>query len=496
MSLLLSGKSLRGAVVLAFVCAVMASNALGQAEDLINAGAHSLATRATPVTWITGAANGYAWQSVIQEPNYQTDRDVGASSVGMGLLAAYDTTGNADYLQYARGAGDFLLAAQTPAGRWPDYYNPKGPASYGFTSFDDGAPGIADFLWRLYERTADSKYKAAALKAMDWEVSVARGPAGKKCPAQACYWRWFDPPDSNIYTGMGEGVAGIAWTFDEFSRRLSGCDPVRSRRYSKYARAAAAYLESRMNKIRLQDGSMAAKMPEQPASTAFDTGFLSGSAGDAFVFYKLYASTQNPRYLEDANQLFAWVRSQALTSGSCPGVKWHIEESGDNLVATGVEEGNAGIGWVAIQAAKILAPLDPALAATDLQLARGAGDWLLSSCAAFPEGGGTYWPEDEGRILIHTSLDNGAPGIAVFLYDLYLATGNRAYLSGSQNAETWVRFSKFTDTKGAYWCENRRNGKWHLCGEPSWHWGTAGIINMAARLSGWALDIPGEEPAP
>jgi hypothetical protein len=35
---------------------------------------------------------GWAWRSSIQAPHYQTDRDVGAASVGEGLLAAYAVT--------------------------------------------------------------------------------------------------------------------------------------------------------------------------------------------------------------------------------------------------------------------------------------------------------------------------------------------------------------------------------------------------------------------
>ena len=35
---------------------------------------------------------GWAWRSAIQAPHHQTDRDVGAASIGEGLLAAYAVT--------------------------------------------------------------------------------------------------------------------------------------------------------------------------------------------------------------------------------------------------------------------------------------------------------------------------------------------------------------------------------------------------------------------
>ncbi len=482
--------------LLALLCLCWAG--VAQAASVLDEAARSLLSRAEPVTWISGERTGSAWKSVIQAPNYQTDRDVGAASVGMGLLAAYEVTANPKYLAAASAAGDFLLAAQVPAdsGRWPDYYNPDGPATYGFTSFDDGAPGIADFLWRLYEHTGNARYQSTALTALDWEISKAEAPDGMTCPAE-CFWHWQDPDNKNIFTGMGEGVAGIAWTFDAFAHRRARLDPARSAQYASYSRGAAAWLEKQMVRVKLPDGSEGAKMPEEPGSNVFDTGYLSGSAGDAFLFYQLYLSTGEVRYRRDGDLLFAWVRAQAVSDRNCAGVTWPIQTSGDGhrLHATGVEEGNAGIGWVAIQAYRLLVTREPALAVKDLELARDAGDWLLSSCASHSYQGGTYWPEDQGRNLVHTSLDNGAPGIGIFLYDLYRVTGAPSYRDGARDAQRWIEAVMFREHNDPYWCEHIRDGVWQLCHEPSWHWGDAGIIDMAARLGGWDLDIPGEEPA-
>lgn len=492
--------SLMGARVFrnaALAAVVLCWSGAAGATSLVEEAAHALMTRSEPVTWIEGRHTGSAWKSVIQAPNYQTDRDVGAAGIGMGLIAAYDVTANPKYLDAAAGAGDFLLAAQVPAesGRWPDYYNPGGPAGYGFTSFDDGAPGIADFLWRLYERTGNDRYEATALSALDWEMAKAEAPQGMACP-NACFWHWQDPQTKQVYTGMGEGVAGIAWTFDAFAHRRAKLDPMRGARYANYARGAAAWLEKQMVRVKLPDGSEGAAMPEEPGSPTFDTGFVSGSAGDAFLFYQLYLSTGEARYRRDGDLLFAWVRAQAVSGGTCAGLKWPIQTTGlgHKVFATGVEEGNAGIGWVALQAYKLLLTREPALAIKDLQLARAAGDWLLSSCASHPHGDSAFWPEDEGRHLVHTSLDNGAPGIGVFLYDLYRATGAPSYHEGALNAQKWVESVVFRGHGDPYWCEHIRDGVWHLCGEPSWHWGDAGIIDMAARLDDWPLDIPGEEP--
>ena len=292
------------------------------AGSLVDEAAQSLAARAEPVTWIEGHRTGSAWKSVVQTPHYQTDSDVGAASVGMGFLAAYDTTGNEAYLKAASAAGDFLIAAQVPneGGRWPDYYDPSGPAPYGFTSFDDGAAGISDFLWRLFERTGDARYQATALAGMDWIISKAQAPKGKSCPAM-CFWHWQDPAGTEIYTGMGDGVAGIAWALNEFAERRANIDPMAAARFARYAQGAASWLESQMVRVKLPDGQAGANMPEEPGKQVYDTGFLSGSAGDAFLFYQLYLSTGRAQYRRDADLLFAWVRAQAQSDSSCPGLK-------------------------------------------------------------------------------------------------------------------------------------------------------------------------------
>jgi hypothetical protein len=485
---------LLGYAVVAAALAIGAGAA--SAGSLVDDAAHALMARAEPVTWIDGHRTGSAWKSVIQAPNYQTDRNVGAAGIGMGLLAAYDTTGNAVYLNEASAAGDFLVAAQVPegSGRWPDYYNPDGPASFGFTSFDDGAAGNADFLWRLYERTGNARYATTALGALEWEISKAEAPEGQSCPP-VCYWHWQDPETKDVYTGMGEGVAGIAWAFNAFAARRAKIDPVASVRYEKYAEAAARWLESQMVHVKLAHGEPGASIPARPGTRTFDTGYLSGSAGDALLFYRLYLNTGRAQYRRDADLLLAWVRAQAVKDGSCQGLKWPIETTGSahNLSATGVEEGNAGIGWVAIQAYKLLIARAPGLAVKDLELARAAGDWLLSPCAEQGHGQKIYWPENEGDQFVDTGLDNGAPGIAVFLYDLYDATGAPAYHDGAADAQRWIESIAVKNHGASSWCENIHDGEWRFCGEPSWNWGTAGIIGMTARLKGWPIDIPSDE---
>ena len=94
----------------------------------------------------------------------------------------------------------------------------------------------------------------------------------------------------------------------------------------------------------------------------------------------------------------------------------------------------------------------------DLDTARAAGDWLLAT--SLDECSGKAWPEDAGGALIHTSLDNGAPGIGWFLDDLFRATGVVPYEDGAAAATTGSRRCRAVKKRGVYWFENRRGKGW------------------------------------
>ncbi len=73
-----------------------------------------------------------------------------------GLLALADVTDDAAerdaYVDAAAaGRATSCVAAQEGApGRWPDYRDPDETAAMAYTSFDDGAAGIADLLWTMW----------------------------------------------------------------------------------------------------------------------------------------------------------------------------------------------------------------------------------------------------------------------------------------------------------------------------------------------------------
>ncbi len=473
------------ACVLVGVGAPAPCAATGPANSSFSMGATRLLTRAGGsllARRVRVPREGWAWRSSIQAPHLQTDRDVGAASVILGLLSLHDVTHARRYLAGARRAGNWLLAvARHRRGglAWPDYVDgPKLASTDYYTSFDDGTPGVADALWRLWAATRDRRYRHAAVAGMRWEERIAESPRGSGCPRALCRWRYdLADQESTIRTGVGEGNAGIAYAFDVFAQRTGDAG------FERYAIASASYLE----KLISPQGAM----PWGPGRAHYIAGFLSGSAGDAFMYMHLYEHTRDVRWLHDAQRLLAYVRTQEQPQAV--GSNWPIYHDPDqpddpmgNLRATGIEEGAAGIGWVELQAWHLTR--DP----IDLATAVAAGDWLLS--VAGNHSAGSSWTEDLGVPLTHTSLDNGAPGIGWFLHDLTLDTGQVRYEQEAERAVTWLESVTRRNRRGIYWDENLGPRGWRIAADPSWHWGTAGIVGFIARMCGWALDMPGEEP--
>lgn len=425
------------------------------------------------------ADGGWAWHTALSD-HLQTDRDVGAAGTAMGLLSVYAQTHQRRLVRAAERAGDWLLrvgdGTYASGLAWPDWQDAGSRDGTHFTSFDDGAPGVADLLWRLWQSSRRVSYRTAALAAMRWEERQAK-PVGGPCPAVACRWPYEQSAHHDFRTGMGEGLAGIVAAFDTFALRTH------DQRYERYALAGARYLESLISKR--------GAISERVGTTEYDTGFLSGSAGDAFAFLQLYRDTRERRWLIDARRLLRWVEHQAKPQ--LHGLAWPIEldpspEGGsDPTLASGIEEGAAGIGWVELQDFRLSGSRHA------LHVAERAGNWLLAT--GLHEHGGVAWPEDAGSPLISTSLDAGAPGIGWFLDDLGRASGRRRYTAAATGALTWLRAVAATGRGGPLWWVHRRNGEWQLPDDASWHWGTAGIAAFAARMAGGRVDMPGEESA-
>jgi len=440
---------------------------------------------------------GLRFRSEIQAPHYQTDRDVGAASVGMGFLVLADAyPDDTRFMEAAEKAATWLLAVSEVDKRgrcWPDYADDAGASESRYTSFDDGAPGIADFLWRVGDKTNGQHYKDAALQAMRWTFAQAENKDG------ALRWQWdANDADSGYQMGMGEGVVGLVHTFASFYERTRQSDPAFAAQCKQTIDGALRFIDRARASLGDNEGDSRA-LPEtgvigQDGDTAMNSGYLSGAAGAAFMYLKLHQTFGTQAYLDKATELLDWLDDTSegpkVDMGD-KGAAWKLmldPQGGDNTAyATGMEEGNAGIGWTYLQAYHVTQK------AAYLTTAKQAADWLVAT--AIHSKGGLSWREHEHPAAkqIHPNLNNGAAGIGMFLMDMYQTTKDDTYLQAAQGAETWLLATAVTDYKHAHWKDVDDDTS--FANDPSWHWGTAGIAAFLARMHGGNVDIPGQQPA-
>jgi hypothetical protein len=438
---------------------------------------------------------GWRFKSAIQAPHYQTDRDVGAASVGEGFLVL-------SKIDDAKKTANWLMAVSSQDGEggryWPDYVDDHETSSDFYTSFDDGMIGIGDFFWQLYEKTNDPQYTKIYIETINWTLSQAE--PYQKDRLRGYRWKW-DVSDTNspYYMGMGEGAAGITYALADCYQRLQHSDTNLAGRCKDYVNGSLNYIESVRQELARNIGSSMA-IPEtgvigSDGGTELDSGYLSGVAGDAFMYMHLYKVFDNKEYLNQATGLLDYLSDDqhgSLVKVGDNSVTWKLAldpQAGDNNhYATGFEEGNAGIGWVFLQAYRLSGNK------AYLRTADQAGNWLID-VAVNGSDGSLSWHEDEHPVnpLIHANLNNGAAGIVQFLWDLGVANGNNKYKDAARRGLKGLMISAKFKGSNIYWQDN--GGDDPYSNDPSWHWGLAGIAGTAQRVNGGHRDIPGEQPA-
>jgi lantibiotic modifying enzyme len=259
-------------------------------------------------------------------------------------------------------------------------------------------------------------YLAAAERAGDWLVSMAeRGPDG---------WCWPDQPgvSAEVDPGVGWGTAGPAMFFVE-AFRTTGDE-----------RWLAAATESRRR-------WMAAHL-EECAKEWAGCGLFTGIGGWAVVLDELADAADDEAARQLAGRVLATVAAGASPGGGPSGgpaggaVHWHD--------LTEILWGTAGVGCL------MLTLGGDYLGPQALELAVGAGDWLLGQAEQGPAGirwslGPSYEarrPDDKRRF---PNFAHGAAGIGFFLARLAEVTGEPRFLQGSLAATEWIMTTVRTD---------------------------------------------------
>ena len=247
---------------------------------------------------------GSAWRSAIQAPHHQTDRDVGAASIGAGparRLRRHATTP-----RYLRAAARRATSCSAwPSRRQAGCAGPTGPirTDAGPTRISRASTtarqGSATTSGGCTSVTHEPRFRAGALAGMRWLVAQAEGPV---------------LPAGRVLLALDgrSGLARRSTTASAWARRASCSSSTRSptapddASFRAYARAGAAQLR-RIDRRR--DAPAATRLRR---SAPHETGFLSGSAGAAYMFLERYRRDRDPVDLATARRLLAWVDDQAV----------------------------------------------------------------------------------------------------------------------------------------------------------------------------------------
>lgn len=144
-------------------------------------------------------------------------------------------------------------------------------------------------------------------------------------------------------------------------------------------------------------------------------GIDSGAAGIGSFFLRLYRTTNDTRWLDKAERGARHVANE-FRAGRFASHEWL--------------GGAAGAGHFLLE-------IHHATNAQEyLEAAHLAGDFLIRT--AIVEGDGVYWKHSPQMTRIYTGIAHGAAGAAMFLVELYEASGDSRYLDTAERTVRWL----------------------------------------------------------
>ena len=344
-------------------------------------------------------ANGaYKWPTEELSQSYKIGIDSGTTGVGMFFLELYHVTKDQEYLEYAEGAGRYLLNSHCKNGQ-VDWLN--------------GAAGVGNYLIDLWKTTNNPSYLYRAQQTGNWLTTQCSQENG------GYFWmNYIDP--SKIFTGYAHGTAGIG----DFFARLY--DVTNDLKYLNYARGAAAWLFSYMWEP--EPGQYC--WPRLTSDDTPNTTWCGGSVGILLFLLKLYDSTGDMVYFNHARGGTDWLVAQAA-------------DKGDHLYAWSHGPGNHSFSYAYCHGTPsvvhILYEMHRRTGSQQyLEFARGGGKWLQKE-AEIIDDHVFRWPHYPG--LPHdTGLLTGTAGVgnSFAIYYSYDPHPDNNYLEYAKGSAHWL----------------------------------------------------------
>lgn len=337
------------------------------------------------------------WEWFEGYPSYQTDKFGGVSAVGEYFLLLWKTTGNATYLEYANKSANWLLSKAVP--QYGGYkWNIEEGSNINFTGWAHGVAGVSDFLRQLAVETGNSTYMEYAEGGARWLIAIAQHPSDD----QYAWVRIETDTSPSIY--WCGGTTGIVQFF------ILMYETTGNATYLEYAKGGANWLISKAVNVN----------PGNTTFTQYYNIFCHGDPSTSYVMFMLYNATANQTYLRYGMESANWT------------------------ISTGVEVNEKMMKW-------------PSIVGTD------------------------YY---------ETSMLRGAAGIGHQMLYAYTISGNQVYLETAKKAANWVGGVAIEVSPGVKkwnWEEQLRPDTEFYTG---WYFGAAGIGLFFLEISPFWVPEP------
>lgn len=367
--------------------------------------------------------DGYKWPAETGGDNYYTDLYDGSPGVITLFARLYEATGNEQYRQYAVGGAQWLMDMAVPeAGgyKWPDQ---EGSYNYG-TGLYTGAAGTGNAFVNLYKVFDDTLCYDYAVGAANWLLSVAVFES-----ADRCKWPSYQYSASYV-TEIIYGAAGVG----DFLLRMY--DLTNNQEYLNYAKYAGNWLASQA--IAIDSGY---KWTVSNDYLHIYPGFSHGAAGIGYFFAELFDKTGDSLYLDYAMGAAHWLMDIAVLEGG--GCKWWRREDQMSTFMTGWCHGPAGTCQLFTKLYQITSE------DVYLTYATMGAAWLMD--LVVPSGGGYKWPHTQGYSAYDVTVCHGAAGIGDFFLKMFDLTNDRLYLDYAEGAALWLKSVADSSAGGYRW---------------------------------------------
>ncbi len=391
-------------------------------------------------------AAGYKWKFYTCHETlfYRRDVTYGAAGIGAFLLLLHEKTGNSTYLDYAKGAAQWVISQAVTSHDGYLWLSPDDDVPSGWRLSCDVA-GIGEFFLKMYRVTGNSTYLDYAKGAAQWMMAMAEYEYG------GCFIP-YNPPGkygSQASHGIGPGRESYTMSFLLHLYQETG-----NTTYLPYIKGMAQWLTAGLY-CKAENGGYK-WLWGYPYESVYG---VTTAARVARYFYETYQALGNETYLHYANGGVQWILSQAVVDNDK--VKWPSRQGASDYP---VIAGDKLLHGIAVVSDILLMGYSVTGNTTYLEYAKKHTNWILSQAAS--EGDGYRFDNALRNAIIFS-----------FLCDMFNAVKNVTYSQYADGAVIWI-INNATTTDGGY--------KWRIVSYypycPTWFGqGAAGIGYYLAR---------------